>query len=429
MERTKFNTFISILGKIANNRYLMAIRNGMSVIIPLVIIGSCFTILLNFPVDSWKTFIAPWASKLSVVSQFTMDFMAIFAVIGIVSSLCDVYKINKVSTSALAVTAFLITTVTPVTITPIAAKAANLSASGNFLPMVNFGSKGLFTAILISIFTVEVVRFFVVKKLVIRMPNGVPEAVIYSFMTLIPGIFVILVVWTLHVALGFDVTTFLQWVFSPIQAFAGNNLLSVIIPILVIMIVWIFGIHGMIIATPLLSPFWVKNLSANVAATTAGHAIPNFMTEQFFQWFVWMGGAGATLGLTILLVFKSKSTFCKQMGRYTIIPGIFNINEPLLFGMPMIMNPYFALPMILAPLTAGFITYVAMQVLHLISFPIALVPWTLPAPIGALMATGFDWRAAVLAIFNILVTAIIYYPFFRAFDKKMLEQEQVGKGA
>ena len=424
MERKGFSKFVEVLGNLANNRYLTAIRNGMSIIIPIVIIGSIFTIVLNFPSDSWKEMIAPFAPKLQVVSTFTMDFMAIYVCIGIASSLCDDYGLDKVSTSALSVLAFLIGAITPASITAEAAKAAQLTVSGTVLPTSNFGAGGLFTAIVTSIFTVEVVRFFVKKNMVIKMPNGVPQSVINSFMALVPGAVIIFVVWVIRVGLGFDITTFLQWVFSPIRAFAGDNVLSVIIPILMIMIVWIFGIHGMIIASPLLSPFWMANLSENAAAASAGAVIPHFMTEQFFQWFVWIGGAGATLSLAILMAFVSKSTFCKQMGKYTIVPGIFNINEPLIFGTPLIMNPYFAVPMIAAPLAMGLITYIVMGVMHLVSFPIAVVPWTLPAPIGALMATGFDWRAAVLAIVNIIVAIVIYYPFFKAFDKKMLEQEK-----
>lgn len=424
MEKRGFTKFVSVLGNLANNRYLTAVRNGMSIIIPIVIIGSVFTIVLNFPSDAWKAFIAPFSSKLQIVSSFTMDFMSIYVCIGIASSLCDDYGLDKVSTSALSVLAFLIGAITPASISAEAAEAASLTISGTVLPMSNFGSGGLFTAIVTSIFTVEVVRFFVNRNMVIKMPNGVPTSVINSFMALVPGAVIIFVVWVIRVGFGFDITTFLQWVFSPIRAFAGDDVLSVIIPILMIMIVWIFGIHGMIIASPLLSPFWMANISENAAAATAGSVIPHFMTEQFFQWFVWIGGAGATLSLAILMVFASKSTFCKQMGRYTIVPGIFNINEPLIFGTPLIMNPYFAVPMIGAPLAMGLITYVVMGLLHLVSFPIAIVPWTLPAPIGALMATGFDWRAAVLAVVNIIVAALIYYPFFKAFDKKMLEQEK-----
>lgn len=423
-KRFDFTKVVQVMGAIANNRYLTAIRNGMSVIIPVTIIGSMFIIALNLPIDAWKEMIAPYADKLMIPMNFTMDFMSVYVCVGIASSLCDDYKIDKVSTSVLSVLAFLIATITPASIDPELAQKAGIEVSGTVLPLGNFGAAGLFTAIIASIFTVEVVRFCIKRNLVIKMPNGVPTSVINSFAALVPGAIVIVVAWILKVGLNFDINKALQWVFSPIGYFAGDTVLSVIVPILLITIVWIFGIHGMIIATPILYPFWYENLNANINAAASGSAIPHFMTEQFFQWFVWIGGAGATLSLAFLMAFLGKSDFCKKMGRFTFIPGIFNINEPLIFGVPIVMNPFFALPFILAPLAMGIVTYLAMGVFHLVSYPIAIVPWTLPAPIGALMATGFDWRAAVLAVVNIIIAGVIYYPFFRAFDKNMLDKEK-----
>ncbi|WP_167739724.1 PTS sugar transporter subunit IIC [Carnobacterium maltaromaticum] len=423
-KRFDFTKVVQVMGAIANNRYLTAIRNGMSVIIPVTIIGSMFIIALNLPIDAWKEMIAPYADKLMIPMNFTMDFMSVYVCVGIASSLCDDYKIDKVSTSVLSVLAFLIATITPASIDPELAQKAGIEVSGTVLPLGNFGAAGLFTAIIASIFTVEVVRFCIKRNLVIKMPNGVPTSVINSFAALVPGAIVIVVAWILKVGLNFDINKALQWVFSPIGYFAGDTVLSVIVPILLITIVWIFGIHGMIIATPILYPFWYENLNANINAAASGSAIPHFMTEQFFQWFVWIGGAGATLSLAFLMAFLGKSDFCKKMGRFTFIPGIFNINEPLIFGVPIVMNPFFALPFILAPLAMGIVTYLAMGVFHLVSYPIAIVPWTLPSPIGALMATGFDWRAAVLAVVNIVIAGVIYYPFFRAFDKNMLDKEK-----
>lgn len=423
-KRFDFTKVVQVMGAIANNRYLTAIRNGMSVIIPVTIIGSMFIIALNLPIDAWKEMIAPYADKLMIPMNFTMDFMSVYVCVGIASSLCDDYKIDKVSTSVLSVLAFLIATITPASIDPELAQKAGIEVSGTVLPLGNFGAAGLFTAIIASIFTVEVVRFCIKRNLVIKMPNGVPTSVINSFAALVPGAIVIVVAWILKVGLNFDINKALQWVFSPIGYFAGDTVLSVIVPILLITIVWIFGIHGMIIATPILYPFWYENLNANINAAASGSAIPHFMTEQFFQWFVWIGGAGATLSLAFLMAFLGKSDFCKKMGRFTFIPGIFNINEPLIFGVPIVMNPFFALPFILAPLAMGIVTYLAMGVFHLVSYPIAIVPWTLPAPIGALMATGFDWRATVLAVVNIVIAGVIYYPFFRAFDKNMLDKEK-----
>lgn len=418
-----FNKVVEVMGNIANNRYLTAVRNGMSVIIPVTIIGSVFIIMLNLPIDAWKEFIAPFAEQLKIPMVFTMDFMSVYVCIGIASSLCEDYKLDKVSTSVLAVLAFLIAAITPGTIDADVAEKAGLTISGTVLPMGNFGAGGLFTAIIISIFTVEVVRFCVKRNMVIKMPHGVPTSVINSFAALIPGAIVIVTAWVIKVGLNFDINSALQWVFSPIRYFAGDNVLSVIVPILLITIVWIFGIHGMIIATPILYPFWYENLNANINAAAAGTTVPHFMTEQFFQWFIWIGGAGATLSLAFLMAFFGKSEFCKKMGKFTLVPGIFNINEPLIFGVPIVMNPFFAIPFIAAPVVMGIITYLAMGVFHLVNYPIAIAPWTLPAPIGAMMATGLDWRAAVLAIVNIVVAGFIYLPFFKAFDKSMMEKE------
>lgn len=424
MNKINFNKIVQTMGNIANNRYLTAVRNGMSVIIPVTIIGSIFIIMLNLPIDAWKDFITPYAGKLTIPMDFTMNFMSVYVCIGVASSLCEVYKIDKVSTSVLAVLAFLIAAISPATIAEDVAKKAGLSVSGTFLPMGNFGAGGLFTAIIVSIFTVEVVRFCIKKNMVIKMPHGVPTSVINSFAALIPGALVIVAVWIIKVGLNFDINSALQWVFSPIRYFAGDNVLSVIVPILLITIVWVFGIHGMIIATPILYPFWYDNLNANINAAATGQVVPHFMTEQFFQWFIWIGGAGATLSLAFLMAFFGKSEFSKKMGRFTLVPGIFNINEPLIFGVPIVMNPFFAIPFVLAPVVMGIITYLAMGVFHLVNYPIAIAPWTLPAPIGAMMATGLDWRAAVLAIINIIVAGIIYYPFFKAFDKNMIAKEQ-----
>ena len=419
-----FSNIVLKMNKLANNRYLTAVRNGMSVIIPITIIGSIFTIMLNLPIDAWKEFIAPFSDKLTIPMNFTVDFMSIYVCIGISSSLCDDYKLDKSSTSVLAVLAFLIGAITPASIDAALAKKIDLSVSGTILPMSNFGSSGLFTAIVVSILTVEVVRFFVKRNLVIKLPHGVPTSVINSFAALVPGAVIIGMMWTLKVLLKFDINSALEWIFSPIGYFAGDNVLSVIIPILLITIVWVFGIHGMVIATPILYPFWYSNLNENINAVAEGGNATHFMTEQFFQWFVWIGGAGATLALAILMTFFGKSQFCKKMGSFTIIPGIFNINEPLVFGVPVVMNPFFAIPFIVAPVVMGIISYLAMGVLHIVSYPIAVAPWTLPAPLGAMMATGLDWRAAVLAIVNLVIAILIYFPFFKAFDKDMLAKEK-----
>lgn len=415
-----FDTISEKMGAVANNRYLTAIRDGMAVIIPVSIIGSFFTILLNLPIDAWKAFIQPYASMLSIPMYYSISLMAVYCVFSITSSLCKFYDLDTVSTSVLAEMSFFILAIVP---NVLSAKTAGMEP-GTYLPLANMGAQGLFTAILCAIFSVEVVRFFYKKNLIIKMPEGVPSAVGKSFSALMPGVVIIVVSFVLKEILKLDVNGILTWIFSPIGYFGHDTFLSAVIPVFLITIIWLFGVHGMVIATPILYPYWYANLNANTDAIAHGGAPVHFMTEQFFQWFVWVGGAGATLSLAILLAFFSKAKFSKTMGAVTIIPAIFNINEPLIFGIPIIMNPYFAVPFVLAPTAMAAVTYLAMK-LHMVAYTTAVAPWTLPGPIGAWMATGFDWRAIVLCIVNILISMVIYWPFFKAYDKNQLKLEKV----
>ncbi|WP_432541421.1 PTS sugar transporter subunit IIC [Lactiplantibacillus argentoratensis] len=424
--RTWKDKTIDVMSKIAANRYLRAIRDGMAVIIPVTIVGSFFTIVTQLPITAWTNFIKPYAAGLAIPINFSMGFMAIYAAFAIAGRLAEDYHFDHISTGVVSVMVFLLLAVKPITTTPAAFKALGLKAAATVVPLTHFGAAGLFTAMLAGILTAEVTRICRDHHLVITLPDGVPPAVAASFSALIPATFLIVGAWVIHVGLNFDVNAFLQWVFSPLAYFGRDNLLSVIVPILLTDIVWLFGIHGAALATPIFWPLWYPNLNDNLAAISKGATaatVPHFMTEQFFQWFVYIGGAGATLSLCILLAFFSKSAYGKTIGRVTIIPGIFNINEPVIFGVPIVMNPYFAIPFVLAPLTMGIITWAA-TVLHLVSRTVALVPWTLPGPIGALMTTAWDWRAAVLCIINIIVATFIYYPFFKIWDRNQLKAEQ-----
>lgn len=422
----KFNAakITSKMSKLAGNRYFVAIRDGMAVIIPVAIVGSFFTIISQFPVDSWKKFITPYLPALQVPVTFSIGMMALYSCYAMASALAGHYNLDRNSSATVATMAFFILAISPGTLTAQAAKLSGMLA-GTVLPSTNFGAKGLFTAMLVSMISVEIIRWFKEKNLVIKMPDGVPPAVSNSFVSLVPASVIIVLAWVIKEVLHFDLNAGLLAVLSPLSNFGKDNFISSIIPPFFNSLFWLFGIHGAITSTPIY-PYWYKNLDANMAAiahgVTAANA-PRFMTEQFFQWFVYIGGSGTILGLCILLAFVSKSSFGKTLGKAVIIPSIFNINEPIIFGLPIVLNPYFAIPFIVTPMVTGAITYFAMA-LHLVSRTIALVPWTLPGPIGAYMATGFDWRAAILSIINIIISIVIYYPFFKVWDKKQLEKEE-----
>jgi PTS system cellobiose-specific IIC component len=279
----------------------------------------------------------------------------------------------------------------------------------------------MFAAIICMIFAVETLRILKKYNVTIKMPEQVPESVSRSFEALIPAAVIITVIWFLRVWLNFDIQTAIMNIFKPVVNVAGNTFAGVLVPVILITVLWSAGIHGMSVIGSLIRPIWLVLLDQNSQAVAAGHALPNIAPEPFFQWFIWIGGAGATLSLAALMCF-SKSEYLKRVGRFSIIPGIFNINEPLIFGAPLVMNPILAIPFILSPVVAAIVAYGATAA-GFVSKVSIIAPWTLPAPIGAYVATGGDWRAAVLVIVNIILTAIIYYPFFKAYEKKMIQEE------
>ncbi len=291
------------MAKLAGNRYLTAIRDGMAVIIPVAIVGSFFTILTQLPIDSWKAFIKPYTVALSLPITFSIGLMGLYSCYAIAASLAQTYKLDRNSSATIAVMVFLLLVIKPGTIT---AKISKLSgiAAGTVLPSQNFGAYGLFTAMLSAIVSVEVIRFFKEKHLVIKMPKGVPASVSNSFTALIPAAVLIIGAWIIKEGLHFDVNAGLLSLLSPLAHFGKDNFVSVITPIFFNSLFWLFGVHGAISSTPVY-PYWYKNLYANISAVSKGATAataPHFMTEQFFQFFVYIGGSGAIL---VIMYFTS----------------------------------------------------------------------------------------------------------------------------
>ena len=180
---------------------------------------------------------------------------------------------------------------------------------------------------------------------------------------------------------------------------------------------------GGMMAIDMGGPFNKAAYVFGTAAIAAGKAATHIGVEPFLQWFVHIGGSGATLGLAILFCVKAKSKYGKTLGRTTILPSIFNINEPMIFGAPIVLNPMLLIPFIIIPLICATIAWIATS-MHLVNCAVTIAPWTLPGPIGAYLACGGDWRAAVLNIILIIISVIIYYPFFKMYDNELLAEEK-----
>ncbi|MGL4307306.1 MAG: PTS sugar transporter subunit IIC [Cetobacterium sp.] len=416
------NVFMKPMTKLAEQRHLKAIRDGMVSTIPLTIVGSFFLIVAFPPVPaSWKETMGLflWIQKnigdILIPFRITMGLVAIYATYNIGYSLAKNYKLDGVSGGTLSLVAYFMT------IVPSIATSNTGEGLGFVLPMSKLGGAGLFVGIVTAIFAVETLRFFKTKGITIKMPEGVPDSVARSFEALFPTVAVVLITWFLFVMLKLDIHNIFQSIFNPLKGIVDTPIGAIIMVMLITML-WTAGIHGVSVIGAIARPIWLEMLTANADAMQAGEKVLPYITpEPFFQWFVWIGGSGGTLGLVFLLLF-AKSKYLKDLGRATILPAIFNINEPIIFGLPIMLNPFFTIPFILGPVLATIITYSAMA-LNLVSRPAILAPWTFPAPIGAYLATGGDIRAVFLCIFNIVLMGAVYYPFLKAYDKKMSVEE------
>lgn len=175
---------------------------------------------------------------------------------------------------------------------------------------------------------------------------------------------------------------------------------------------------------PVIRPFWEMSIAQNMCEFTSGtsaHNLSTIFTEQFLQWFIWIGGAGGTLALVVLFIF-SKSTYLRDLGKLSLLPGLFNINEPIVFGAPIVMNPILGIPFIVGPLITGTLSYV-LTITGVVPMMMARLPFTVPGPLGAFVSTNWSVPALILSCVNFVIDLIIYYPFFKVFEKQQLSKE------
>ncbi|MED4890962.1 MULTISPECIES: PTS cellobiose transporter subunit IIC [Heyndrickxia] len=407
----------AIAGAIGSQRHLRALRDGILLSMPLIIIGSFFLILGNLPINGYTD----WLAKIELAPVFnkivngSFGLMAIIAVFGIARSLADHYEVDGVSAGVVALASFVI--VTP----DVVAK------TGSGIPYAFVGSGGLFVAILIGLISAEIFRFFVQKNFTIKMPEGVPVAVEKSFAALIPG-FMVILVWSLvYLLLGLagvdNIHTLLTGILGKPLGALGSSLWGTLIIIALNSLFWFVGIHGANTINPVIQPIWLQNTDANRIAFQTGHALQHIVTNEFMLNFVWMGGGGTTIGLVICLWLFARSKNNKAMGSLSVAPGVFNINEPVLFGLPVVLNFKLLIPFVLTPMITAVITYFSMAT-GLVAKPAGIVvPWTMPPVISGYLATGGKISGAVIQLITLALSVGIYYPFVRSMDKAELRNE------
>lgn len=419
--------FMPLAEAIGRNKYLMSIRDGFLVSTPLLIIGSLFLLVGNFPIQAWTDFIADqgWAGFIGKPASATFDIMAILATLGIAYAFAGRMNVDKIFGAATALVSWF--TVMPFTISTTLDSGEALTVSG--IPFDWVGSKGIFIGIACAFLSVHIYAWVNSRGWVIKMPEGVPPTVEQSFSALIPGGVVVFVFFAINWI--FALTPYgsaFQFVFEILQApllSLGNTLGAMVIAYIFLHFFWFFGVNGGSVVGAVFNPILQTLAAENAQALQAGLPIPNIISQQFQDLFATFGGCGSTLSLLIAMILFCKSKRVTELAKLSLVPGIFGINEPIVFGLPIVLNPTILVPFVLVPTVNIVISYIVMS-MGLVPYCNGIqLPWTTPVIISGFLST--NWAGAVLQAVLLVIGVFIYLPFIKMIDKQYLQEEANAK--
>ncbi len=408
--------------KIEGNDYLSAIKDGFIRIMPFLIIGSFFLLIANLPIPGYNEFIIrcfgeKFIGRLNYVLDATYSIMALLVVVSTSVSLAKRWQLNEISCALISLVSFLI-------VTPFRAPVENGVVS-DVIPVSALGAQGLFLSLIVTIIAVRLYRLFNHPRLTIQMPSSVPPAVANSFSSLIPSFMIVVLFWLAR--LVFEITPFgtaQEMIFKVLQApmmELGNTLPSQMVAEFFVSFFWFFGLHGDSIVTAIMGPIWRSLTLENMQAMKQGLPPVNIITQQFRDVFLICGGTGFTLAMLLVMLFRAKSKRMREIAKLASPAAIFNINEPIIFGVPIALNPVLFIPFIIVPVVLCVITYSAMS-FGLLPLTSGLeIPWTTPIFISGFLICG--WKGMLFQAINLAVAMTIYYPFVMTLDKQYLREE------
>lgn len=412
--------FVPIAGRIGSQRHLVAIRDGFVAIMPLIILGSFAVLFNNLPFDAYQNFMANlfgegWTEFGGNIWKGSFAILSLLVAIGFSYNLAKSYNVDGLSASLVTFGALII--MSPVT-----------AAEGG-LDFAWTGAQGLFVSIIVALISTEIFRFLIQKNFTIKMPKGVPTAVARSFAALLPATVVFVVFALAFLFLSNAGTSLHQIIFNSIQEplqGLSNTLPSAIIVSLLIHLLWFFGLHGTNIIGPVMETIYLPSLETNMAAFKDGVSAFSdqlaIVTKPFFDVYVHLGGAGATLALITAILLVAKSAQYRSMGKITAPAGLFNINEPVLFGLPIVLNPILLVPFVLTPIVLTITSYMAIS-MGFVPKTVALVPWTTPPIISGYLVSGGAWQGVVLQLFNFMLAVAMFIPFIKVQDLQAIKTE------
>ena len=399
-----------LASKLVTNRYLASM--------PIMIVGSLALVITEFPIQAYQDFMMSnfgenWKWFGDIASSSTMGLAALIAVIAIAYHLAVSFKRDGIMAAVISLVSYFILLT---------------RVEGGAFQANDFGAKGLFVAIMTAILSVVLFNFILSKDMTIKMPEGVPPAIAKSFEALMPA----LIILPLFLVIRF-IFSLTPWesahtfIFNILQiplVGISDSFFGIAISICASHTLWFFGIHGASVVGAITRPLFDSASLANFAAFSANQPLEHIVTQQFWDNFQGWGGVGGTLPLSVIMIFFCKSKQIKTLGKLTLGPGIFGINEPMVFGLPLVLNPVMLIPFFLCPLMCVSVSYWAMSIGLISKTTGVAIPWTTPPIISGFLATN-DWRAAVLQAILLVACGLIYYPFIKSLDKKYLKEESV----
>ena len=406
--------FMEKLAPVFDQPILASVRDGFVALMPLIIVGALVLIVLQFPLcfrdDAACYFesVLPANISGSLWSVFNVTFglLSLYVVLSVAYSLARRRGLDPLMPVFFSFMSYIL----------VASPQLAGGEAGTFLD-----NSGMFTAIVVAVVSVEVFNFFTKRNMVIKMPDGVPPAITSAFAAIVPGAVLAFGWWLIRFVLNFDLAAGLFTVLSAVVPAASTYVAAAIAETFHAFL-WTMGIHGDLTIGIALEPVWQANIAANAQAVANGLA-PTAIYTSIFRSFVVPGGSGATLPLAIYFT-RSKSERLRRVGWLGVWPGIFNINEPITFGAPVIFNPVLAIPFIVITFLNVTVAYLATAA-GLVSPTIIAAPWTLPTPILMFLATGYDWRAIILAVIvEFVIPGIIWFPAFKAWEKQVMQKEE-----
>ena len=409
--------------KISRNKYLRAIRDGFIAGMPVILFSSIFILIAYVP-NAWgfhwskdiETFLmTPYSYSMGILAFFVGGTTAKALTDSMNRDLPATNQINFISTMLASMVGFLL-------------MAAEPAKEGGFLTAF-MGTKGLLTAFIAAFVTVNVYKVCVKNNVTIRMPDEVPPNISQVFKDLIPFTLSVVLLYALelvvkarlHVTVAESIGTLLAPLFSAADGYVGITIIFGAFAFF-----WFIGIHGPSIVEPAIAAITYANAEVNLNLLQQGMHADKILTSGTQMFIVTMGGTGATLVVPFMFMWLCKSKRNRAIGRASVVPTFFGVNEPILFGAPLVLNPIFFIPFIFAPIANVWIFKFFIETLGMNSFT-ANLPWTTPGPLGIVLGTNFQFLSFALAALLIVVDIVIYYPFLKVYDEQILEEERSGK--